>query len=196
MPMIEVDEEEFRRNSLLTATVNKWMQNPKSKRKLLEAHKAFDPKAEIPELDAPDPFDEKLNPVLTEVRALQKQLEDERADRDKREKLNEFEAKIQKGFAQLREEERLTADGEAAVRKIMEEEGITNPVIAFDHLQRRHPPQVPVTPGGSGAWNFMEPPPEDQKDLQALIQTKGESVSLIDKMARDALAEIRGQSRR
>ena len=196
MPMIEVDEEEFRRNSLLTATVNKWMQNPKSKRKLLEAHRAFDPKAEIPELDAPDPFDEKLNPVLTEVQALKKQLEDERADRDKKEKLAEFDAKIQKGFARLREEERLTPDGEAAVLKIMQEEGITNPVIAFDHLQRRHPPQVPVTPGGSGAWNFMEPPAEDQKDLQALIQTKGESVSLIDKMARDALAEIRGQSRR
>ena len=94
MPMIEVDEEEFRRNSLLTATVNKWMQNPKSKRKLLEAHRAFDPKAEIPELDAPDPFDEKLNPVLTEVQALKKQLEDERADRDKKEKLAEFDAKI------------------------------------------------------------------------------------------------------
>ena len=196
MARIEVDEEDFRANAKLRETIGAWMKNPTARRKLLEANRAFDPKAEIPELDQPDPFEQRLSPVMEKVTRLEKELADERAAKEQKDSLSALTTRIDRGFEKLRREERLTAAGEEAVRKLMEEEGITNPEIAWSHFQRLHPPQEVVTPGGGGAWNFMEPPADDQADLKRLIETKGDSAQLVDKMARDALAEIRGQSRR
>ena len=194
--MIEVDEEEFRKSETLRKTVAEWMKNPAARRKLLEANKAYDPKAEIPELDQPDPIEARVAPVMTEVEALKKQLR-ERDEKDAQDKaLASLTNSIEKGFQKLRSEEQLTTAGEESVRKLMEEKGITDPEIAWAYHQRLHPPQSPIQNSGSGAWNFLEPPADDQVDLKRLIETKGESIPLIDKMARDALADIRGQQRR
>ena len=194
--MIEVDEEEFRKSETLRKTVAEWMKNPAARRKLLEANKAYDPKAEIPELDQPDPIEARVAPVMTEVEALKKQLR-ERDEKDAQDKaLASLTNSIEKGFQKLRSEEQLTTAGEESVRKLMEEKGITDPEIAWAYHQRIHPPQSPIQNSGSGAWNFLEPPADDQVDLKRLIETKGESIPLLDKMARDALADIRGQQRR
>ena len=194
--MIEVDEEEFRKSETLRKTVAEWMKNPAARRKLLEANKAYDPKAEIPELDQPDPIEARVAPVMTEVEALKKQLR-ERDEKDAQDKaLASLTNSIEKGFQKLRSEEQLTTAGEESVRKLMEEKGITDPEIAWAYHQRIHPPQSPIQNSGSGAWNFLEPPADDQVDLKSLIETKGESIPLLDKMARDALADIRGQQRR
>jgi hypothetical protein len=197
MAKIEVDEEEFRASATLRQTIGNWMKNPAARRKLLEANKAFDPKAEIPELDQPDPIEARVAPVADEVAKLRKELADERAAKEAAEKLASLSSKIDKGFEKLRREERLTAQGEEAVRKLMEEEGITNPEIAWSHFQRLHPPQDVITPGGQGAWNFFEPASDDQADdVKKLIESRGQSNSVVDKMARDALNEFRGNSRR
>ena len=42
----------------------------------------------------------------------------------------------------------------------------------------------------------MENVNDGEKDLKALIDSKGENNVLIDKMAREALFEVRGQTRR
>lgn len=194
--MIEVDEESYLRSEKLRSTLASWMNNPASKRKLLEAHKAFDPKAEIPELDQPDPVQAALKPTLDRMEVLEKQLADERSEREKREKLDAFTGKIEKSFDKLRREEGLTPAGEEGVRKLMEEEGISNPEIAWSHFQKLHPPAAPVMPGGTGSWNFMEPPPDDAKDIKALIDNRGENEQVADRMARDILADIRGAVRR
>jgi hypothetical protein len=193
----EIDEEDVRASVVLRNTVAKWMKNPAAHRKLLEAHKAFDPNAQIPELDQPDPVEARVAPVASELAALRKELADERSARAAKEQLDVLSNKIETGLARIARDENLTPDGIAAVRKLMEEEGITNPEIAWSHFTRLHPPQMPVTPGGNGAaWNFMEPPPDDQVDLKKLIETKGESNQIVDKMVRDTLNDFRGQGRR
>lgn len=195
--MIEVDEEEFRANAKLRETIGSWMKHPAARRKLLEANKAADPKAEIPELDQPDPFEQRVAPLQTSVEELKKQLADEKAARDQEKKLTELSAGIERGLDKLRREQHLTDDGVAAVRKIMEEEGITKPEIAWAHFVQLHPPQALISnSGGPGSWNFMEPPADDQADLKKLIESKGESMGVVDKLTRDTLNEIRGQARR
>jgi hypothetical protein len=198
MPRIEVDEEEFRANSQLRAQIGAWMKNPTARRKLLEANKAFDPKAEIPELDQPDPLEQRVAPLAKSVEDLSKQLADEKASREQEKKLAELSTGIERGLDKLRREQHLTDEGVAAVRKIMEEEGITKPEIAWAHFVQLHPPQQLVANSGTGpgSWNFMEPPADDQADLKKLIESHGESVPVVDKLARDALSDIRGQSRR
>lgn len=196
MPLVEVDEEEFRKSETLRNTVAAWMKNPKSRRKLLEANRAFDPKANIPELDEPDPLDSKLEPVLSELAALKKARADEENERKTEKSLRELNTQIERGFDKLRREEGLMASGETSVRQIMEEKGITDPEIAWAYHQKLHPPQNLVSSSGTGAWNFLEPPSEDQADLKKLIETRGENSGLLDKMTREALMDIRGQGRR
>ncbi len=78
----------------------------------------------------------------------------------------------------------------------MEDKGILDADIAAAYFEKQHPPQAPVTPGGSGAWNFMDMPADGDADLKKLVETKGESEQLIQKMAIDALNDVRGASRR
>lgn len=188
--MVEVDEEEFARNVKLRNTIATWMSNPKAKRKLLEAHKEYDPSVKIPELDEPDPVDARIQPLATEVQALKQQLADEKAERSRQANLDAFESKIESGFAKLRREG-LTSQGEEAVRSLMQAEGIANPEIAWNHLQRTTPQQAPVTPGGINRWNFFDQA-EDQADFKKLIETRGENEGVTDKLAHDALREMRG----
>jgi len=197
MALIEVDEEEVRANRKLREQIGAWMKNPVARRKLLEANKAFDPKAEIPELDQPDPLEQRVAPLQTSVEELKKQLADEKAAREQEKKLSDLSAGIERDFEDLRRNHGLLAEGEAAVRKIMEEEGITKPKIAWAHFLREHPPQTPVaTSASSGPWDFLAPPADDQVDLKKLIESQGQSTLVVDKLAREALSEIRGQARR
>src|ERR1700752_1085485 len=191
MALIEVDEEEVRANRKLREQIGAWMKNPVARRKLLEANKAFDPKADIPELDQPDPLEQRVAPLQTSVEELKKQLAEEKAAREQEKKLSELSAGIERDFDDLRRNHGLLPEGEAAVRKIMEEEGITKPKIAWAHFLREHPPQTPVATGASsGPWDFLERPADDQVDLKKLIESHGESTPVVDKLAREALAEI------
>ena len=190
----EIDEEDIRASVKLRNTIGGWMKSPAARRKLLEAHKAADPKADIPELDQPDPLDARLTPVLTELEALKKAAK-ERDERDERDKsLGALKRSIDDGFERLRRTEGLTAAGEEAINKLMEDKGITDPEIAYSHFIRMHPPQSLATPGSAGIFGVLEPPAEGDADVKKLIDSRGESGPVVDKMIRDALSEFRGQT--
>lgn len=196
MAMIEIDEEQVRRDSALRATVAKILANPKSKRLMEEAHKMVDPDAVTPTLEAEKALEAAVGATKAEIAELKTQMAKDKQDREDREKLAALDAKVEKGFAKLRGQG-VTEEGIAGVRKLMEDEGIVNPEIAWAHFEKLHPPATPVAPSGQGGWNFLDQPNvEGDADLKKLIETKGESSGLVDKMAREALAEVRGQPRR
>ena len=194
--LIEVDEEEYLSSKKLRDTVATWMKNPAARRKLLEANKAADPKAEIPELDQPDPIEAKVTPVLDELKALRKEMAEDKAKREQDEKLNALTSKIESGFRTLRAEHGLTPEGEQQIRKVMEEEGITNVAVAWNHFNAMHPPATPVTPG-IGGWNFLEPEKEaaDADYFDKLMKSKGENDQLALNQSRSVLSEMRGSRR-
>lgn len=193
---IEVDEEEYLSSKKLRDTVATWMKNPAARRKLLEANRAADPKADIPELDQPDPIEARVSPVIDELKALRKEISEQNAKRENDEKLNALTSKIEGGFRTLRSEHGLTAEGEQQIRKLMEEEGITNVTVAWNHFNAMHPPATPVTPG-IGGWNFLEPEKEaaDADYFDKLIKSKGENDSLALNQSRLVLSEMRGNRR-
>jgi CubicO group peptidase (beta-lactamase class C family) len=55
-----------------------------------------------------------------------------------------------------------------------------------------NPPQAPVQQS-TGGWDFLTMPQEGGEDLKRLVETKGENDRLVDKMAFEALKEIRGR---
>ena len=83
MPMVEVDEVQLQQSHKLKQTVENWLKNPKAKRKILEAQKLVDPKADIPELDEPDPIEALRAESTKEIADLKKQIEEDKANRER-----------------------------------------------------------------------------------------------------------------
>lgn len=194
MPTVEIDEEEIRRLKALESTVGTIMKHPKAALLIEQAHKLVDEKAPTPRLDASKPVDERFDAQEKRIADLQKKIDDDQADREKTGKLSALNAKIEDGIAKLRRQG-VTEEGIEGVRKIMEDEGILNPQIAWDHFEKLHPPAVPVSQKGSGPWNFMELPAQGDEDIKQLIQSKGESEPLLRKQIADALTDVRGAPR-
>ena len=194
--VIEVDEEDLLRDQTLRSTLSKIMSNPKGKLLVQQAHKLVDPNAVTPELDNAKI---QAEPVLE----LQKKFDDfveatkvEKAEQEKNAKLAKLNSDYEAGRSALKSQ-KWTDDGIKKLEEFMEQKGILDHEIAALAFERLHPPQIPVTPGGSGAWNFMEVPTDDSGDyVKKLIESKGENAPLIDKAVNEAINEVRGQPRR
>ena len=195
MPAVEIDEVELLRLRKQDQTVHSLMANPKAKKKILEAYKEQNPNASIPELEAEEAARKPLLELQENFTKLQKELADEKAEREKQAKLGSIGEQIERGKMRLREE-RWTDEGIAEVEKIMQEKGITDVEIAAAYYEKKHPPAVPVTPRGQGAWGFVEGVADDEKDLKSMLDARGQNEMLADQMARKVLNEVRGASAR
>ncbi len=193
---VEVDETELLRLRRLGETVGAMTKSPSAKRKLLEALKDVRPDdPSVKELERPDPIESGFEELRKANADLRKQIEDDKADRERSTKLDGIKRQQDDGFAKLKQA-RWTDDGIAKVKAIMEEKGILDVEIAAKWIESQMPPTPdPVTPGGHGGWNFSDAlAGETDADLKRLIESKGENDGLLRKMAGEAIAEVRGQS--
>lgn len=191
---VEVDETELLRLRRLGETVTQMTKSPTAKRKLLEALKDVRPDdPSVKELERPDPIESGFEELRKSNAELRKQIEDDKADRERSTKLDGIKRQQDEGFAKLRQA-RWTDDGIAKVKAVMEEQGILNVDIAAKWIESQMPPPAdPVMPGGHGAWNFADAlAGETDVDLKRLIESKGENEGLLRKMAGEAISEVRG----
>jgi hypothetical protein len=196
MALTEVDEVELLRLRRLGETVGQMTKSPTAKRKLLEALKDVRPDdPSVKELERPDPVEQRFEELAKSNAELRKQIEDDKAEREKNTKLDSIRRQQDEGFARLRQA-RWTDDGIAKVKAVMEEQGILNVEIAAKWIESQMPPPAdPVMPGGHGGWNFADAfATETDADLKKLIESKGDNEGLLRKMAGEAIAEVRGQS--
>ena len=80
----------------------------------------------------------------------------------------------------------------------METKGLLDVDDAVAIFEKANPPQVPATPGGGmtgTAWGFADVNADSDKLIQELIATKGESMSVADRMANNALQDFRAGRR-
>lgn len=192
---IEVDENELMRLRQIGQVASRMMQDPKAKRLLEQAHKTIDPNAQTPTLDQDSLLNQASNAALEQVQALKEELATEKAEREKAEKLASLNNSIEGGIAELKKAG-WQEDGIKMVRDLMEERGITDPAIAAAYIEKQHPPQQMAQPRSTGAWNFLEGVNEGEDDLKKMIESRGENSVLLDKMAFDALNDVRGNPRR
>jgi len=193
--LVEVDEDELAALRRVTNVVSTVMKHPKAAVLTEQALKLVNPEAKTPHLDAEIARTAPVDDVRKEFNDYKKEQADKEAKREQDAKIAALNASVEEGYGRLRRAG-WTDAGIEGVKKTMEERGIIDVDIAAAYYEKQHPPQAPLTPGGSGAWNFMEMPDSTDADLKKLVETKGESVALVDKMAFDALNEVRGQSRR
>lgn len=194
MAKIEVDEEDYRAGSTLRTAVSTLWANPEARKLIQKAQKLVDPKAKTPDLDQDEALRAPIEDVRKEFRDYVAKTETEKAEAAKEAKLGNLKRIHADGIAELRRQ-RYTDDGIKAVEALMDEKGILDPLDAAAIFEKMHPPQAPMTPGGTGAWNFTEMPTEGADDLKKLIDTKGNNDLIVDRMAREAIAEARGVRR-
>lgn len=195
MPTIELTEEQIRANQALHTALQKIVAHPEARQLLQKARKVVEPDAVIPELEQRTYADTTVSELKKTVDDFIKaQTEERQAQKEAAEKAS-VESRMNDGFARLMQQG-VTPEGIEGVKKIMAEEGILNPEIAWAHFERLNPQPAPVLPNGTGGWNFPQMVSESNDDIKKLIESRGENPAILDKMARDALNEVRGTPRR
>lgn len=192
--LIEIDEDELTRLRSLHGVASRIYSDPKARLLLEQAQKMVDPNAVTPALAQKAQIEEPIEAVRKQLTEMTARLDEEKAAREREQKLAGLKDLQQKGIAKLRQQ-RFTDEGIAAIEKIMEEKGILDPLDAAAIFEKHNPPQQVATPGGSGGWNFMDSIADGEADLKRLIETKGESEPLLNKMVNETLNEMRGVAR-
>ena len=195
--VIEVDETEFANGQQTIAAVRKLMAHPEASLLIEKARKLVEPDAPTPRLDAHKQVNEPIEKLHTEIADLKKSLADRDAEREKNEKLSALAARVEKGNSKLLSEG-WTADGLKALDEFREKEGILDPIHAAAVYEKLHGSQVsPATPSSHiGGWDFTTPAKEDEDYTKKLLETRGESESLVMNQAMKSLNEFRGNNRR
>jgi hypothetical protein len=192
--LVEVDEAEWNRMQTLQSVAAKIVSNPAARRRLEEAHKLVDPNAATPLLDQDRLANEPLTALKTELSTEIKALREERETERREQSVRQIADQQEKDFARLKSEHRYTDEGVAAVRKLMETKGLLDVGDAVAIFERSNPPQMPSTPAGGmtgQSWGFITNNDESDKDIQALIASKGDNDAVSDRMAMRALQDIR-----
>lgn len=191
MPTIELTEEQIRANAQIQEMLKGIAANPKARALLQQAHKIAKPDAIVPEL-------EQQEAVQSAIGELKKTVTDfidgqTKAQKDAQEAAEKarVESRYNEGMARLRAQG-VTEEGLKEVEKIMTSEGILNPEIAWNHFEKLHPQPAPILPSGTGGWNFAQMASDTDADIKSLIESRGDNAQTLDKMARDALNEVRG----
>ena len=197
--MPDIDEAELLRLRKLETQVGALLSSPSARKKLAAAVKEVSPDDKLAkEADAVDPIDARFAALQGELAAEKTARVAAEAKREQDVKLAALSRLRADGIAALRRDQ-WTDAGIQAVEKLMEEKGILDPLDAAAIYEKAHPPQMPLNPAsGTGGYNFITPPvdPQHKTDLDALIESKGENVQLVDKIAWDAIQEVRGASPR
>ena len=195
--VIEVDETEFANGQQTVAAVRKLMNHPEAALLIEKARKLVEPDAPTPRLDAHKQTNEPIEKLHTEIADLKKSLAEEKAETEKNSKLSALAAKVEKGNAKLLSEG-WTADGVKALDEFREKEGILDPIHAAAIYEKLHGSQVaPATPSSHiGGWDFTQPSTQDEDYTKKLLETRGESESLVMQQANKSLNEFRGNNRR
>jgi hypothetical protein len=194
--MIEVDEEVYNQNAKLRDKLRRIAANPKNAAALEAMEKEIEPNVATPHLDQQKAITEPVEALRKDFADFRKGIEDERAKEQEERTKGVLNAKWEAGRAWMLQ----NGFTEEGVKKIEEEvmapNGITDHKIAAAYWEKEHPTPPPTTPvGGFGAWNFLDPQPEDKsnENIKNLIGSKGDNELVSDRMAREALNEFRQQ---
>jgi hypothetical protein len=161
------------------------------------ARKLVKPDVPTPRLDAHKQANEPIEKLHTEIADLKKSLADKEAENEKNAKLSALAKRVEDGNSALLREG-WTKDGLKALDEFREKEGILDPIHAAAVYEKLHGSQVaPATPSSHiGGWDFTNPSTQDEDYTKKLLETKGESESLVMQQAMKSLNEFRGTNRR
>lgn len=172
MPLIEVEEADYATAAAAKAVLDRLGGNPKTRRRLLEVVKEFNPDAAIPELDAAAPLEAKVSAV---EKALEERFAKLEQQLSEREATDSFTSTIEKERKKLRKD---GWDDEAIgkIEKLMEERGFVNYEAAAALYEKSLPKATKEETLGvdfTKDWGFRPPSGESaDADLKLLFSDR------------------------
>jgi hypothetical protein len=186
MPLIEVEEDDFKRAKSAAQALDAVSKNPKTRAHLLSLFKTLDPNLSIPEIDVPVAIAGHVDDRTKAQEERIKKLEEQLADRDSQ---TEIDKTITAARRKLRKAGH-SQENIQAIEALMTERGIADYDAAEALWDRTRPREEPVEPAGSNfgrEWNFVRPDEGDANHQLLMKDPRGFS----EKMVQQTMKELR-----
>ncbi len=193
MAKVEIDETELVKLQNVAAVVNRMLANPESRRKILEAHKAVNPNAVVPELDAAKPLNDAIGAISAEVKEFKKAIEDKETARETAANKAAFEGKWLMG-RKAALDTGYTEDGIKKLEEFMVEHGIADHKIAMPSFEREHPLPAAVTSSNQG-FDAFQAIANTNEEMKRLMETQGQDPSAVRNLISKTLTDVRSGGR-
>ncbi len=187
--MPEIDENQLAALKVYDDFYRKASSNPEHRKLLKQLEKAVYPDAAIPEIDAANAVEAKLDEKLKALDDKLAEFTKAQSEREDRDKENEIKAKWAAGQRFARESG-YTDEGLEKLEKYMQDRGIFDHDIAIPAFERANPPPIPTTVGNGERWNFFDAPADDAA-VKSLLETNNDETFLRE-MIPAALRDVRG----
>jgi hypothetical protein len=190
---IEVDETQLASLQNTAKIVQGMLKNPKTRRKVLEAYKEFDPSAAVPELDVTEPVVARMNNLEGAVIEFMKKEREDREKERTESQLERIRQEAEQGRRMLAERG-YTPEGITALEEFRNAKGLVDYNDAVELYELRNPPPVVTEPNsGINFFDMMHNDPGVESDFnKRLHDSMGQDDSAVDRMARQAIADMRG----
>lgn len=187
---VEIDETELANLRGVAGVMQKMLNNPKTRGKILEAQKVLNPDAVIPEIDSAAPLKDAMVQLHKEVQETQKMIRTDKEEREASKAREVLEGKWAEGRAAARKAGYM-AEGLEKLEKFMEEKGVADHEIAIAAFEKLNPPEEPVFSSGSRFDAFTAPSEGD--DMKLLLE--GNEQQFLNKKIKETLTDIRSGNR-
>jgi hypothetical protein len=190
---IEVDETQLASLQNTAKIVQGMLKNPKTRRKVLEAYKEFDPSAAVPELDVTEPVVARMNNLEGAVIEFMKKEREDREKERTESQLERIRQEAQQG-RQMLAERGYTPEGISKLEEFRNTKGLVDYNDAVRLWELDNPPPAVAEPNsGMNFFDMMHGDPGVESDFnKRLHDSMGQDDSAVDRMARQAIADMRG----
>lgn len=185
--MAEIDDRQLAEFRNVDAFVRRGLQNPKTRRKILEVQKTLNPDTPVPEIDESDPLREDLANIRAEMAKDREDRAKQESERAEQERLAQLTAKWRDGQT-LARKKGYADEGLKKLEAFMEEKGIPSHEVAIPYFEQVNPPPVPAISSGT-RWDFFGPQPADGPDLKLLYD--GHDDAWLNQTVSDTLNRVR-----
>ncbi len=188
MALIEVDETQWRSATQVVGAMEKLLASPKTRRKVLEAHKELNPNASIPEIDALQVGQDRYNTLEKLVLEQKAALDAEREARAEEKRAAELNSRWDAGRARLRRSG-WSDEGIEKVEKFMQEKLVADHEVAAAAYEKMNPAPAPMSPAGNRFDLFSARTQSDDKATQLLLS--GQEDAFLASVIPQTLTELR-----
>ncbi len=191
MAKVEIEESELAALQRVNQFATTALANPRTRNAMLKVQKTLNPEQVIPELDAAEQVRGEFAPVMEQLAALTKKLDerDTKADEDRR--TAEANARISAGHAYLAKHG-YQAEGIAKIEELMLAEQTTSYAMGLALFEKLNPAPSPADMSRTSPWGAnLDPGIQTSDDYKRLWESQGQDQQWLD----ESIAKVRSEFR-
>lgn len=190
MAKIEVEESDLVALRRVNTFAETALNNPKTRRQMLEIQKALNPDAVIPEIDATDHVMNAVNAVSAKVDSMMTALTARDTAADDARRTSALQEKMAAGQKMLRDHG-YNEEGITKIEALMLAEGIVSYAAGLALFERQNPAPPPADNSRPGRFGDMSGNDVQTDDFKKLWDSQGQSEEWLQESLRNVRSEFR-----